>query len=170
MHALSKCDIRVGKIIWVEKNPNSEKLYNEKVDIGNGEIRTIASGLQKHMTLEQMQDAMVTVICNLKARKLAEWNSHGMVLCAETPDGSKVEFLDPPKGSAPGDQVFFEGYPRTPLEQLPAKKSPWDLVAPRLVVDGSKVGCYKDDSGKNIPFQTSKGQFTSQSVSDGIIK
>jgi tRNA-binding EMAP/Myf-like protein len=38
-------DIRVGKIVHVEKNPNSDKLYNEKVDIGNGEIREIASGL-----------------------------------------------------------------------------------------------------------------------------
>lgn len=37
--------MRVGKIIEVEKNPKSEKLYNEKVDIGNGEIRSIASGL-----------------------------------------------------------------------------------------------------------------------------
>ena len=51
---MSKCDIRVGKIVWVEVNPNSEKLYNEKVDIGNGEIRDIASGLQKFMTLDQM--------------------------------------------------------------------------------------------------------------------
>lgn len=84
MHELSKCDIRVGKIVWVEANPNSEKLYNEKVDIGNGEIRDIASGLQKFMSLEEMKDAMVTVICNLKARPLAGWKSHGMVLCAET--------------------------------------------------------------------------------------
>jgi len=38
-------DFRVGKIIWVEKNANSDKLYNEKVDIGNGEIREIGSGL-----------------------------------------------------------------------------------------------------------------------------
>jgi len=38
-------DFRVGRIIEVCKNPNSEKLYNEKVDIGNGEIRSIASGL-----------------------------------------------------------------------------------------------------------------------------
>lgn len=45
MHELSKCDIRVGKIVWCEKNPNSEKLYNEKIDIGNGEVRDIASGL-----------------------------------------------------------------------------------------------------------------------------
>ena len=42
---LSKMDIRVGKIVGVVKNPNSEKLYNEEIDIGNGEIRLIASGL-----------------------------------------------------------------------------------------------------------------------------
>ena len=45
MHELSKIDFRVGKIIWVEKNAGSDNLYNEKVDIGNGEIRTVASGL-----------------------------------------------------------------------------------------------------------------------------
>jgi tRNA-binding EMAP/Myf-like protein len=38
-------DFRVGKIIEVWANPESEKLYNEKVDIGNNEIRSIASGL-----------------------------------------------------------------------------------------------------------------------------
>jgi tRNA-binding EMAP/Myf-like protein len=38
-------DFRVGRIVEVWKNPASEKLYNEKVDIGNGEIRCIASGL-----------------------------------------------------------------------------------------------------------------------------
>lgn len=74
-------DFRVGKIIWVEKNPNSDKLYNEKVDIGS-EIREIGSGLQQCIPLEQMQDAMVVVIANLRPRKLADWNSHGMVLCA----------------------------------------------------------------------------------------
>ena len=86
-------DIRVVKIIWVEKNPNSEKLYNEKVDIGNGEIRTIASGLQKDIPIEGMQDQLCIVIVNLRARPLAGWNSHGMVLCGETEDRSIVELL-----------------------------------------------------------------------------
>jgi tRNA-binding EMAP/Myf-like protein len=62
-------------------------LYNEKIDIGGGEIKQIASGLRKHLTLEQMQDAMVVVITNLRPRKLAEWPSAGMVMCAETPNG-----------------------------------------------------------------------------------
>jgi|TARA_B110000285_G_C15067902_1_gene586224 methionyl-tRNA synthetase len=38
-------DIRVGKITKAWANPNSDKLYNEEIDMGNGEMRTIASGL-----------------------------------------------------------------------------------------------------------------------------
>jgi methionyl-tRNA synthetase len=49
-------DFRVGRIVDIEVNASSEKLYNEKVDIGNGEIRTIASGLQKLIPIEQMRD------------------------------------------------------------------------------------------------------------------
>jgi len=45
-------DIRVGKIVFVEKNPSSDKLYNERIDIGEEEPREIASGLQKFYTLE----------------------------------------------------------------------------------------------------------------------
>ena len=39
------CDLRVGKIIACEKHPDSEKLYIEKIDLGEGRIRTIGSGL-----------------------------------------------------------------------------------------------------------------------------
>ena len=45
-------DFRVGKIVEIWPNPDSEKLYNEKVDIGNGEIRSIASGLQKLIPID----------------------------------------------------------------------------------------------------------------------
>jgi methionyl-tRNA synthetase len=47
-------DMRVGKIVEICVNPSSEKLYNEKVDIGNGEIRSIASGLQKLIPIDKM--------------------------------------------------------------------------------------------------------------------
>ena len=42
-------DIRVGQILECEKHPKSEKLYISKVDIGNGIVKTILSGLQKHV-------------------------------------------------------------------------------------------------------------------------
>jgi len=49
---MSKLDFRVGKIIECAANPASEKIYMEKIDMGNGEIREISSGLQKAYTLE----------------------------------------------------------------------------------------------------------------------
>jgi len=162
-------DIRVGKIVHVEKNPNSDKLYNEKVDIGNGEIREIASGLQKFIPIEQVQDAMVVVLCNLKAKKLADYMSHGMVLCAQPADGSVVEFLLPPPGSVPGDLISFEGFERKPVETLNPKKNPWDNVRPRLNTGSDLVGCFKDDNGKNIPFMTAKGVCRATTVKGGII-
>ena len=40
-----QCDVRVGKIVECEPHPDSEKLYIEKIDLGEGRLRTIVSGL-----------------------------------------------------------------------------------------------------------------------------
>ena len=39
-------DMRVGKLIEVWNHPDSEKLYCEKIDIGEEEPRIILSGLR----------------------------------------------------------------------------------------------------------------------------
>jgi methionine--tRNA ligase beta chain len=157
-------DIRVGKIVEIHKNPNSEKLYNEKIDIGNGEIRTIASGLQKLIPIEQMENQLCVVLCNLKALTLAGWNSHGMVLCAETPDSAVAELLVPPPGSQPGDQITFAGFERKPPAELNPKKNPWDNVAPKLKINSEGVAVFE-----NIPFTTDKGVVKSKNITDGEI-
>lgn len=79
-------DIRVGKITKVWVHPSSEKLFCEEIDIGNGVIRNIASGLQLHIPIEKMDQSMCIVLTNLKARSLGGFESQGMVLCGETPD------------------------------------------------------------------------------------
>ena len=152
-------DIRVGRIVEVCKNPNSDKLYNEKIDIGNGEIRSIASGLQKLVPLEDMQDAMCVVLCNLKARKLADYMSHGMVLCAETADRLTAELLQPPAGSQPGDLISFPGFVRAPPAELNPKKSPWDTVQPKLALNAEGVAVWD-----NIAFTTDKGVVKSKTI------
>lgn len=83
--------------VW--NHESSDKLYCEQIDIGNGEIRNIGSGLRQFVPIEKMQDALVVVICNLKERKLGGFPSHGMVLCAKTPDMSLVELLQVPEGA-----------------------------------------------------------------------
>jgi len=47
-------------------------------------------------------------MCNLKPAKMRGIVSQAMVMCANCPE--KVEIIDPPPGSAPGDRIVFEGY------------------------------------------------------------
>ena len=81
----------------------------EKIDVGNGDIRTVASGLQKHVSIDDMRDRMVVVLTNLKPRamKAVGIESQGMVLCGD--NETTVELVDPPKGSVAGDLITFEG-------------------------------------------------------------
>lgn len=112
---------------------------------------------------------MVVVLCNLKPRTLADYLSQGMVLCAQPADASHIEFLTPPEGAKPGDAITFEGYERKPLEVLPAKKSPWDAIKAGFITDDNKIGCFKDENGKNLPFTVAGGVCTAATVKNGII-
>lgn len=71
LHPISKLDIRVGKVVKIYTNSGTDKLYYEEIDIG-GEVRHIASGLKKVVPIETLQDSLVIVICNLKARKVGD--------------------------------------------------------------------------------------------------
>ena len=161
-------DIRVGKIVECWKHPESEKLYCEKIDIGNGEIRQIASGLQKFVPLEKMQGAMCIVLCNLKAKKLGGFPSHGMVLCSKTGAGESeaTELLVAPEGSVPGDLITFEGQARDPPAQLPPKdeKNPWFRVQPDLSCDSTGVAKWKTHL-----MATLKGNVTTPTLRDANI-
>lgn len=106
-------DMRVGKITKVWKHPDSVHLYCEEIDIGGGEIRNVASGLQDRIPIEKMDGALCVVLVNLKARKLAGFESHGMVLCGSD-ESDKIEIITPPKGSQPGDLISIEGEDRDP--------------------------------------------------------
>lgn len=125
---VSQLDIRVGKIVEVWKHPDSSKLICEKVDIGGGQLRQIASGVQQYFVGEpsdHLQDKLCLVLCNLKAKKLGGFFSHGMVLFANVSD--TVELIEPPEGAQPGELVNFTGEERDPPAQLPTKedKNPW---------------------------------------------
>lgn len=55
---ITQLDIRVGKIVKVWKHPESTKLYCEQIDLGEGQPREIASGLQEFIPIEKMENAM----------------------------------------------------------------------------------------------------------------
>ena len=139
VHAL---DFRVGIIRSVKKHDTADKLYCEEIDIGEAEPRQIASGLVPHYTLEEMEGRRLIVVANLKPRNLVGFKSSGMVLCAATPDsshpsGEKVEFIEPPADSKPGDRVLGEGlqfYDALTQAQTEKQKM-WEKIAKGLKVD-----------------------------------
>ena len=134
LNDVARLNLKVGKIVEAWEHPESEKLWCEKIDVGEGELRQIASGLRKTHSKADMEGKMVVVCCNLKARKLAGFESQGMVMCAENADASVINFLTPPEGAKLGDRVVCDGQDGEPDERLSEKKDkkPWEVIAPNL--------------------------------------
>lgn len=70
-----KLDFRIGKIIDINKHPDADSLYVEKIDCGEGAPRTVVSGLVNHVPIEEMRDRIVMVLCNLKPVKVCVYYS-----------------------------------------------------------------------------------------------
>lgn len=149
---IRKLDFRIGKIIEINKHPDADTLYVEKIDCGEESPRTVVSGLVNHVPIEEMQNRVVMVLCNLKPVKMRGIISEAMVMCASSPD--KVEVLIPPSTAIPGDLVTCEGYPREPEVQLNPKKKIFETCVPDLKTNNEKVACYKDSplivAGKGV--------------------
>lgn len=130
----TKIDIRVGKIVKVWNHESADKLFCEQIDIGEETgPREIASGLRGHYSLEDMQDKLVLVVCNLKAAKIVGFVSNGMVLAAKSDDGTKVELVTPPDGSSIGERVFIEGLSGEPYSSAQVKKKKtWEAMSKDL--------------------------------------
>ncbi|CAL9225204.1 unnamed protein product [Arabidopsis halleri] len=162
---MARLDIRVGKIVKAEKHPKADSLYVEEIDIGGGEIRTVVSGLVKYIPLEEMQNRMVCVLCNLKPAKMRDIVSQAMVLAASSSDGSKVELVEPPESAIIGERVTFPGFEGEPDDVLNPKKKVWETLLVDLNTNENLVACYKD-----VPFTTSAGVCKVSSISNGTIR
>lgn len=99
----AKLDLRTGKIISAEKIKKSEKLVKLQVDLGF-EKRQIIAGIAKHFEAEELIDKNIVVVANLKPAKLFGYESNGMVLAAETKDGS-LFLVDPGSNAGLGSKV-----------------------------------------------------------------
>ncbi|KAJ8000751.1 hypothetical protein DPEC_G00183590 [Dallia pectoralis] len=161
---VSRLDMRVGRIITAEKHPDADSLFVEQVDVGEAGPRTVVSGLVKHIPIDQMQNRMAVLLCNLKPAKMRGVLSQAMVMCASSPD--KVEILDPPSGAMPGDRVTFQGFPGEPDKELNPKKKVWETVQPDLRTDGQCVATYK---GARFEI-AGKGVCKAQTMSNSGIK
>ncbi|NXX19435.1 AIMP1 protein, partial [Podargus strigoides] len=161
---VSCLDLRVGCIITAEKHPDADTLYVEQVDVGEASPRTVVSGLVKHVPLDQMQNRMAILLCNLKPAKMRGVVSQAMVMCASSPE--KVEILAPPPGAIPGDRITFEGFPGDPEKELNPKKKMWEQIQPDLHTNDQCVATYK-----GVPFEVKgKGVCRAETMANSGIK
>uniref|UniRef100_F6ZB58 Aminoacyl tRNA synthetase complex interacting multifunctional protein 1 n=2 Tax=Monodelphis domestica TaxID=13616 RepID=F6ZB58_MONDO len=161
---VSLLDLRIGCILTAKKHPDADSLYVEEVDVGEKAPRTVVSGLVKYVPLDQMQNRMVILLCNLKPAKMRGVVSQAMLMCASSPE--KVEILEPPSGSVPGDRITFEGFSGEPEKELNPKKKIWEQIQPDLLTNNQCVATYK-----GVPFEVKgKGICKAPTMSNSGIK
>merc|ERR1712112_707001 len=162
----ARLDMRVGKIVEVSRHPDAEKLYVEKIDLGEPSPRTIVSGLVDFVPEDKMLNRLVVVLCNLKPAKMRGIESCGMVLCSSRTEPKEVEPLNVPEGSAPGDIIVVEGEKEgMPDEVLNPKKKVWDKLSEDLKVNSEGFAQWQGND-----LVTSKGKITCCNVKGAPIR
>lgn len=158
-------DVRVGKIVEAWEHPDSEKLWCEKIDVGEPEPRQIASGLRAYYpTADLLEGRSVLVVCNLKAAKLGGVESNGMVLCASSEGKESVEFVEPPAEAPPGERVVCEGMVADPASPNKVKK--------KKILEGARGDLKMVDkvaTYKGVPLSTASGPCTAPTIATGSI-
>ena len=97
----SKLELKTGTVLKCEKHPKADKLLVSQIDVGNGDVRQIVSGIATHFTPEEMVGRQVIVVTNLKPAKLRGIESQGMILVGETENDEQLALAacDLPNGS-----------------------------------------------------------------------
>lgn len=155
-------DLRVGHILKAVNHPNADSLYVSTIACGDAPgtdntseyegqiVRTVCSGLNGLVPLEEMQGRKIVAVCNLKPVTMRGIKSAAMVLAAsprEEGDGHKgpVELVSPPAKCKAGDRAYFEGWEGEPESVLNAKKKQWETLQPGFTTtDDLNVGFQKD--------------------------
>lgn len=175
-------DLRVGHILKAERHPNADSLYVSTIAIGDAPgtdntseyegqvVRTVCSGLNGLIPLEEMQNRKIVAVCNLKPVTMRGIKSCAMVLAAspkvaEGEDSHKgpVELVNPPADSKAGDRVFFEGWEGEPEGVLNPKKKVWETLQPGFTTTenlevGFEVGDVPQLAGEGAEKKTGLGK------------
>lgn len=115
--------LKVAKIVSVERNPDSDKLYIEHIDDGTGTDRVIQSGLVPYLKESELLGKHVVIADNLVPRKMRGVESRGMLLAADYKNSEGkdcVELITAP-WAEPGTKVILEG--DNPNAEKPAEIS-----------------------------------------------
>ncbi|KAJ5938926.1 hypothetical protein N7466_002060 [Penicillium verhagenii] len=171
-------DLRVGHILRAINHPNADSLFVSTIDCGDAPgsdntsldeetgktVRTVCSGLNGLIPLEEMQGRKIVAVCNLKPVTMRGIKSAAMVLAASprVEEGADshagpVELVNPPADAPAGERISFQGWAEgEPEKQLNPKKKIWETFQPgfgtnddfEVVFDSNAVPTVKGQEGK----------------------
>jgi len=104
----TRIDLRIAKIVNCEQVDGSDKLLRLTLDVGEGRLRNVFSGIKSAYTPEQLIGKLTVLVANLAPRKMKFGVSEGMVLCASAADEKTdpgLYLLDPWPGAKPGMRI-----------------------------------------------------------------
>ena len=130
----AKLELRVGRVVEVVPHPDADKLYAMRVDLGDGEPRSICAGLREHLRVDELADRAVVVLANLKPAVMRGIESRGRILASDRRDGKVAPVA--PGAAAIGELVTVEGVDSSPKKKL--SKSEFDS-APLWIEAGRVV-------------------------------
>ncbi|QSH39135.1 methionine--tRNA ligase subunit beta [Candidatus Kaiserbacteria bacterium] len=91
----TKLDIRLGTILEAQRVPETDKLIECTVDVGEEEPRTIVSGIAHVREAEDLVGKQLPYILNLAPRTIKGVESNGMLLALG--EGEEFALLHPDK-------------------------------------------------------------------------
>ncbi|NKI72421.1 methionine--tRNA ligase [Collimonas pratensis] len=103
-----KVDLRIAKIVNCEHVDGSDKLLRLTLDVGEGRLRNVFSGIKSSYQPEELVGKLTVMVANLAPRKMKFGISEGMVLAASAVDGKAnpgIYVLTPWPGAEPGMRV-----------------------------------------------------------------
>ncbi|SDX65953.1 methionyl-tRNA synthetase [Collimonas sp. OK242] len=103
-----KVDLRIAKIVNCEQVDGSDKLLRLTLDVGEGRLRNVFSGIKSSYQPEELIGKLTVMVANLAPRKMKFGISEGMVLAASAADDKAnpgIYVLNPWPGAEPGMRV-----------------------------------------------------------------
>ncbi len=104
----AKVDLRIAKIVKCEPVEGSVKLLRLSLDVGEGRLRQVFSGIASQYKPEDLEGKLTVMVANLAPRKMKFGISEGMVLAASHADDKAqpgIHVLEPSAGAQPGMRI-----------------------------------------------------------------
>ncbi|KAJ5227287.1 uncharacterized protein N7469_007293 [Penicillium citrinum] len=187
----SLIDLRVGHILRAINHPNADSLFVSTIDCGDAPgsdntsldeetgktVRTVCSGLNGLVPLEEMQGRKIVAVCNLKPVTMRGIKSAAMVLAASprVPEGGDshagpVELVNPPADAPAGERITFQGWGEgQPEKQLNPKKKIWETFQPGFTTNENLEVCFDSSAVPTVAGQEGKPAIGKLVTASGVV-